>query len=109
MVLAQNLNAVNRVFTLQKKVLRIINFQPPDCRLSPLFKRHNLLKFENKLQLENALLVSEYLINTIPSIFGSHFVLMYTIIPQLPALQVNYSNFHSKLIYMEKSWFQQLM
>ena len=73
MVWAQNFNAVIRVFTLQKRVLRIISFQPRDCRSSPLFKKHDLLKFENKIQLENALLVSKYFSNIIPSIFNNWF------------------------------------
>ena len=34
---------------------------------------------------------------------GSHFVLIYIIIIQLPPLQVNYSSPQSELIYMEKN------
>ena len=48
---AQNFNAVNRVSILQKKALRTISFQPRDCHSSPLFKKQNLLKFEDKIQL----------------------------------------------------------
>ena len=59
-VCAQNLNAINRVFTLQKKALSIIRFQPGDCHPSPLFKKHNLLKFEDKIQLENVPPINKY-------------------------------------------------
>ena len=71
---AQNSNAVNRVSFLEKKSLRIISFQPRDCNsTSPLFKRQNLLKFEDKTQLENVLLVSKYFHNILSSIFGNWF------------------------------------
>ena len=72
---AQNSNAVNRVSVLQKRALRIISFQPRDCYSSPLFKKQNLLKFEDKIQLENILLVSKYFNNILPSIFENWFTL----------------------------------
>ena len=71
----QNSNAVYRVFVLQKKALRIICFQPRDCYSSPLFKKHNLLKSEDKIKLENVLLVSKYFNNILPSIFNNWFIL----------------------------------
>ena len=72
---AQNSNVVNIVSVLQKKTLRIINSQPRDCYSSPLFKKQNLLKFEDKIELENVLLVSKYLSNILPSIFDNWFTL----------------------------------
>ena len=72
---AQNSNAVNRLSVLQKTALRIISFQPRDCYSSPLFKKQNLLKFEDKIQLENVLLVSKYFHNILPSIFDNWFTL----------------------------------
>ena len=72
---AQNFNAVNRVSILQKKALRTISFQPRDCHSSPLFKKQNLLKFEDRIQLENVLLVSKYFNNILPSIFHKWFIL----------------------------------
>ena len=72
---AQNSNAVNRVSVLQKKALRTISFQPRGCYLSPLFEKQNLLKFEDKIQLENVLLVSKYFDNILPSIFDNWFTL----------------------------------
>ena len=58
------------MFILQRKALRIISFQPRDYS-SPLFKKQNLLKFEDKIQLENVLLVSKYFSNILPSIFDN--------------------------------------
>ena len=66
-VWARKFNAVKRFFTLQKKALRIISFQPRDCHSSPSFKKHNILKFEDKIPLENVLQVSKYVINILPS------------------------------------------
>ena len=60
---------------LQKKALRIISFQPRDCYSSPLFKKQNLLKFEDKIQLKNVLLVSKYFNNILPSIVDNWFTL----------------------------------
>ena len=74
-VCAQNLNAINRVFTLQKKALSIIRFQPRDCHPSPLFKKHNLLKFEDKIQLENVPPINKYFNKILPSIFDNWFKL----------------------------------
>ena len=71
---AQNFNAVNRVSIIQKKALRTISFQPRDCHSSLLFKKQNLPKFEDKIQLENVLLVSKYFNNMLPSIFGKWFI-----------------------------------
>ena len=41
------------------------------CHSSSLFKKHSLLKFEDKIQLENVLLVSKYFNNILPSIFDN--------------------------------------
>ena len=72
---AQNLNAVNRVSILQKKALRIISFQPRDCHSKTLFKKQILFKFEDKVELENVLLVSKYFNNILPAIFNNWFML----------------------------------
>ena len=75
MSLGSNFNAVNRVPILQKKVLRTISFQRRDCHSSPLFKKQNLLKFEDNIQLENVLLISKYFNNILPSTFDKWFTL----------------------------------
>ena len=72
---AQNSNAVKRVCMVEKKAQRSISFQPRDCHSSPLFKKHNLLIFEDNIQLENVLLVSKYFNNILPSVFDKWFTL----------------------------------
>ena len=71
MIRVRVINPVNRVSILQEKPLRIISFQQRDCHSSFLFKKHNLLKFEDNIQLENALLVSKYFNNIVPSVFDN--------------------------------------
>ena len=41
-----------------KKAVRIINFKPGNVHTSPLFKQNAILKFQDKLGLENILFVS---------------------------------------------------
>ena len=57
-----------------KKVVRIINFQPRDFHTSPLFKQSSILKFQDKICLENILIVSKSLSNLSPSVFNTWFV-----------------------------------
>ena len=42
-----------------KKVVRIINFEPRNSHTSPLFKQIFILKFQDKICLENVLFVSK--------------------------------------------------
>ena len=56
---------------LQKKVVRIINFQPRDSHTSPLFKQNFILKFQDKICFENILFLfaSKSLNNLTTSVF----------------------------------------
>ena len=61
---------------LQKRLLEFtINFQPRNCHTSlpALFKQNFILKFQDKICLENTLFVSKYLNNLSPSIFNTWF------------------------------------
>ena len=58
---------------LQKKAVRIINFQPKNFHTSPLFKQNSILKFHKKICQENILFVSKSLNNLSPSIFNTRF------------------------------------
>ena len=48
LIWGQNLHALSRIIILQKKALRIMNFQSRDSHSSPLFKSNHILKFEDK-------------------------------------------------------------
>ena len=73
LVWAQNFSGIKRILILQKKAVRIINFQPRNSHTSPLFKQNFILKFQDKICLENILFVSKSLNNLPPSIFNTWF------------------------------------
>ena len=73
LVWAQNFSSIQRILILQKKAVRIINFQPRNFHTSPLFKQNSILKFQDKICLENILFVSKSLNNLLPSIFNTWF------------------------------------
>ena len=73
LVWAQNRSTIKRILILQKKAVRIINFQPRNSHTSPLFKQNFILKFQDKTCLENVLFVSKSLNNLTPSVFSTWF------------------------------------
>ena len=56
LIWGQNLHAVSRIVILQKKALRIMNFQSRDSHSSPLFKSNHILKLQDKILIENTLM-----------------------------------------------------
>ena len=74
LVWTQNSSTIQRIVILQKKAVRIINFQPKSSHTSPLFKQSSILKFQDKICLENILFVSKSLNNLSPSVFNTWFV-----------------------------------
>ena len=74
-VLAQNFGTIQKIVILQKKAFRIINFQPRNFHTSPLFKQNPILKFQDKICLENVLFVSKSLNNISTSVFNTWFSL----------------------------------
>ena len=69
----QNLNVVSRIIIVQKKALRIMNFQSRDSHSSPLFKSNHILKLEDKILIENILFINKSLNNLLPPIFKNWF------------------------------------
>ena len=72
LVWAQNFSTIQRIVILQKAI-RIINFQPRNFHTSSLFKQNIILKFQDKICLENILFVSKSLNNLSSSIFNTWF------------------------------------
>ena len=68
---AQNGSTIQRILILQKKAVRIINFQPRNSKTSPLFKQNFIIKFQDKICLENVLFVSKSLNNLTLSVFST--------------------------------------
>ena len=58
---------------LQEKAVRFINSEPRNSRTSPLFKQNSILKFQDKICLENILFVSKSLNDLTPSVFSTWF------------------------------------
>ena len=73
LVWAQNCSTIQRITILQKKAIRIINLQPRNFHTSALFKQNSILKFQDKICLENILFVSKSLNNLSPSVFNTWF------------------------------------
>ena len=69
----QNLRAVNRIVNLQKKALRVMNFQCRDSHSSPLFKSNHILKLEDKILIDNILFINKSFNNLLPPINKSWF------------------------------------
>ena len=61
LVWAQNFSTIQQILILQKKAVKIINFQPRNFHTSSLFKQNSILKFQDKICLENILFVSKSL------------------------------------------------
>ena len=70
---AQNRSTIQRILILEKKAVRIINFQPRNSHTSFLFKQNLILKFQDKISLENILFVSKSLNNLTPPVFSTWF------------------------------------
>ena len=71
LVWAQNCSTIQRIVILQKTAIKIIHLQPRNFHTSPLFKKNSILKFQDKIFLENILFVSKSLINLSPSVFNT--------------------------------------
>ena len=70
LVWAQNCSAIQQIIILQKRAIRIINFQPRNFHTSPLFKQNSVLKFQDKICIENIFFVSKSLNNLSPPTFN---------------------------------------
>ena len=73
LVWAQNCSTIQRIIILQKKAIRIINFQPRNFHTSPQFKQNFILKSQDKISLENILFISKSLNNLSSSVFNTWF------------------------------------
>ena len=82
----------------KKKALRIINFQPHNSHSSPLLKRSFILKFSDKVTLENTLFISKSINNLLPSIFNDWFL--------FSSDQHNYENSCSSLGNLHKPFYK---
>ena len=64
----QSINIVNRLIILQKKALCIMNFKSQLFHSSPLFFENNILKFIDKITLENIRFVNKSINRQMPPV-----------------------------------------
>ena len=69
--------SINRVFTIQKKVIITIHFKGKFDHTSSLFFEFNIIKLPHKISIENCLFVSKSLKNQLPEIFNNWFVFFF--------------------------------
>ena len=71
---AQTCNTIQQSIILHKKDIRIIYFQQRNFHTSPLLKQNSILKFQDKICLENVLFISKSLNNLSPLVFSIYMV-----------------------------------
>ena len=74
LVWAQNCSTIQQIIILQNKAIGIISFQPRYLHTSPLFKQNSILKFQDKICLENILFISKSLNNLSTSVLNTWFI-----------------------------------
>ena len=70
---AQKINTVNRLIILHKKALQIMNFKDQLFHSCLLFFGNNILKFGDKITLENILFINKSINRQMPPIFYDWF------------------------------------
>ena len=76
-VWVQNLSSVKKLHILQKKSFRLMFIQNRNAHAGPLFKKTNILKFRDKVALENCVLINNSLDKTLLKILCDCFILSF--------------------------------
>ena len=66
LVLALNFNSTKRLFILQKESLRLMFFLRREAHTNPLFKDCNILRFYDKIALENSIFIHKSFKHQLP-------------------------------------------
>ena len=74
-VWGQNVDSSNRLFLLQKKAIRTINFSHRLSHTSPLFSDSKVIKFYDKVSIENCIFINKSFSHHLPSLFQDWFLL----------------------------------
>ena len=72
-ILGQSISTTNPLYILQKKALRIVNFQEHNAHSSPLFHYSKIIEIADQVKIENCLFINKYINNKLPSIFTNLF------------------------------------
>ena len=73
-VWGQNVDSSNRLFLLQKKAIRTLSFADRLAHTNPLFSSANILKFYNKISVENCIFINKSISRHLPEIFQEWFI-----------------------------------
>ena len=73
-VWAQKINSSSRLFLLQKKAIRIINFANWNSHTDPLFYASKIIKFFDKISIDNCCFICKSFLNLLPPLFANWFV-----------------------------------
>ena len=68
-VCAQNIDSIKRLSILQNKSVQLMYFLNRNTHTAPLFKDSNILKFPDKIALENYIFIKNYFNETLPTPF----------------------------------------
>ena len=68
---------MNKIYRLQNRAVKIINFVDNDLNSSPLYKNNGILKIQDYINFQNILHVHDYLNNSLPGCFQDYFKLNY--------------------------------
>ena len=71
----QTKSSINRVFSIQRKALKIIYFKGKFDQTSSLFSESNIIKLPDKISIKNCLFVSKSLNTQVPEIVNNWLVL----------------------------------
>ena len=75
-VWGQKIDASHRLFLLQKKAIRIMNFADRIAHTSPLFSKSKIVKFFDKISIDNCIFIIFFFFNNqLPSHFHNWFIL----------------------------------
>ena len=67
-------NQLNRIKTLQNKAIRIINFADYKASASPLYRKSNILKVSDIVNVQNLLLVFDCVKGQLPTALSNIFI-----------------------------------
>ena len=71
----KNPNSKLNIITLEKIALKIMNNPPRYSHSNPLFKKSNILNFEDKVVISNIIVINQSINNLLPPVFQNYFIL----------------------------------
>ena len=68
-----NESHIEKIFILQKRALRIINFNEFRAHTNPLYKDDKIVKLQDFIKLQNCLFIYDYLNASLPDCFEDYY------------------------------------